>query len=466
MTKCRVGPWVCVLIALGTLLLRQLLLRRISVTQTSDAVPQRLLGELSSRVSLMESKMTLLSSSSVAEEGERTQAEIKARLAEAGALLEEVVSLKRATLDTIPRGAALKPAVQLAQLRAALTRAELRAKTAESEAQAWKVKASASDPTGAVENTAAAASPTQAVGPTTAPWLIIGIPTVPRPNNVDYISGALNSIIDALPTSPMHPLYRRVSVLLMNNRMQGHLRFQQLRAKYGNPENKATYRPEVQFVVNAARVVDAGADAGSPNVPGARVRQQTLDVVSNIRAAAKQNPSYYLFLEDDMAMCDQAMLVIEYLLTRVTARAPNWFAVRASFGLNGIFMQGRDIGAFASYLEKHRARRPPDHLVVEWFAGESAESKQYKAGRPHFGFRYNIFDHRGTTSTLRSAQQVGFPSCYEELVEPIVFEVESFKPKVCPHDDFWPCTVQEEAPQSATGILSKRLWIPGLKPEK
>ncbi len=50
---------------------------------------------------------------------------------------------------------------------------------------------------------------------------------------------------------------------------------------------------------------------------------------------------------------------------------------------------------FAGYLTQHQQRRPPDHLVVEWYAGESAESKAYKGGRANIGFKYNMFNHIG-----------------------------------------------------------------------
>jgi hypothetical protein len=109
----------------------------------------------------------------------------------------------------------------------------------------------------------------------------------------------------------------------------------------------------------------------------------------------------------------------------------------------GIFMPNEDMKVFAEYLMKHHARRPPDHLVVEWFAGETAESAHHKKNRANIGFRYNIFDHIGVTSTLRGAKQTGFPHCYEELLEPTVFQVEAFSKTQCPDDDIWPCSVDK-----------------------
>jgi hypothetical protein len=72
-------------------------------------------------------------------------------------------------------------------------------------------------------------------------------------------------------------------------------------------------------------------------------------------------------------------------------------------------------------------------------AGETDESRRYRGARVNVGFRYNIFQHIGAVSTLRSQQSGSFPACYEELVEPIVFKVEAFSKQECPQDDIWPC---------------------------
>ena len=81
----------------------------------------------------------------------------------------------------------------------------------------------------------------------------------------------------------------------MNNRLSGHLRFEEAEKKYSDPSNP--YKNDVIFQVrqlittrchtsslmqcnatrphsqlNKNRLVDSGQDAGSPNKPGAKVR--------------------------------------------------------------------------------------------------------------------------------------------------------------------------------------------------
>ena len=50
----------------------------------------------------------------------------------------------------------------------------------------------------------------------------------------------------------------------------------------------------------------------------------------------------------------QSIRASVYLLDRATSYAASWLAVRASFGLNGIFMKGKDLDTFADYLVKHQ----------------------------------------------------------------------------------------------------------------
>ncbi len=107
--------------------------------------------------------------------------------------------------------------------------------------------------------------------------------------------------------------------------------------------------------------------------------------------------------------------------------------------MNGILLQSKDLNSFADYLIQHQTRRPPDHLVVEWFAGETEQSKAYKNNRKHIGFKYNIFDHLGVVSTIREAESPPYPRCYHLLQPPVVFEVETWNSVECSQDCITPC---------------------------
>lgn len=193
-----------------------------------------------------------------------------------------------------------------------------------------------------------------------------------------------------------------------------------------------------KFETNPHPVQADGNDAGDANRPGARVRRQTRDVADVFEAAAGLG-RYGMTMEDDFRLCPHALRALLYLIDKLNTQWDKWILARVSFGLNGGVMAADDMSAFASYLRDHVRRRPPDHLLVEWFAGERAESARHKNQRPHFCFRHNLFEHLGFHSTLRSSATALFPGCYEELLEPVLFEVEAFKLRACAHDDIWPC---------------------------
>jgi hypothetical protein len=119
--------------------------------------------------------------------------------------------------------------------------------------------------------------------------------------------------------------------------------------------------------------------------------------------------------------------------------------LRVSYGLNGGVIRGEDVPVFSGYLAEHLARRPPDHLFVEWFAGERPVSAAQKAGRPHAAFKYNLWEHFGQTSSLRLGESPPYALCYDPLTEGVVFEVEAFKPLICAHDFVWPCWPRGDA---------------------
>jgi hypothetical protein len=277
--------------------------------------------------------------------------------------------------------------------------------------------------------------------PSSKAWLVVGLPTVPRRGDIDYLSPTVASFLSQMPDDPSDPFFGRVRVVVMNMRPGKHAVFDACRAWVSSTFKG---RSHVTFVENSApgpNPMPGRTDRGTKDIPGFAVRQQTRDLADLISHASVAGASeYYLFSEDDMRFCEHSIVALRYLINKAGYYRSDWFAIRVSYGMNGILMRnGDDLHAFAGYLRQHQARRPPDHLVVEWFAGEKPQSAAVKKGRAHMAFRYNIFDHLGQRSSLRSTNSPTYPICYEPLVVPVLFEVEAFKPKRCASDDIWPC---------------------------
>lgn len=277
-------------------------------------------------------------------------------------------------------------------------------------------------------------------------WLTIGIPTIGRRNNEDYLLQTLSSLVDQLPSEPTDLFYNNVLIVVVNlqtNPLE-HQRYQEAKKLYSNPSNpKSIYFEFHDYGGTDENPLPNLRDTGTPNKPGYLVRKQTRDLVKVLKLSFDKS-SFYMFLEDDMLLCSFGYVTLSYLINKSSKYHPNWLAIRLSYGMNGIIMHSKDLETFGNYLIKHQARRPPDHLVVEWYAGETPESKEYKKNRANIGFRYNIFHHLGTTSTLRQQHSPSYLTCYEELLEPTVFEVEAFNKNQCPNDDIWPCNIDEK----------------------
>jgi hypothetical protein len=293
-------------------------------------------------------------------------------------------------------------------------------------------------------------------------WLSIGIPTISRLHHEDYLLQTLDHMAAQLPSNPADLLYGQVLITVVNlqaiipeKASDIHRVYDQAKQKYTNPENPySIYFEFIELTLESTIVKELNPDPvpgrsiqndpGNANKPGYLVRRQTRNLVMVLYHIFHKS-DYYIFVEDDMQLCSYGFMVLHYLINKINTYYPknhgsHWLAVRFSYGMNGLlFHNNQDLKTFADYLIKHQARRPPDHLVVEWYAGETPESKDYKQQRVNIGFKYNLFDHLGSVSTLRSGKQATYPRCYDWLVEPTVFEVEAYNARKCPKDDIWPC---------------------------
>ena len=287
-------------------------------------------------------------------------------------------------------------------------------------------------------------------------WLAVGIPTIARREDEDYLLRTLESYYVQLPSSPSDPLWGRIKIVVMNNHLEGerHAVYEQAERKYlKSARGRAHFdferisAPPLSKVVAAAAPAPAGAGRGRGR-PTSRQKKQTRHVVHLMRYVAQQHrPHVYIFAEDDFVLCRQGLLAFEYLVRKATSYFDDWLSIRVSFGLNGLLIPGRDLPTLASYAESHQARRPVDHLAVEWFAGETPEAAAYKGRRPHVAYKYNLLDHIGEVSTLRRARggsKMNYPGCWQLLGQPTNFDVESYDPDACPHDDVSPCVPEAE----------------------
>lgn len=287
-------------------------------------------------------------------------------------------------------------------------------------------------------------------------WLVVGIPTVHRKNNEDYLLQSLRAIAEQLPSDPSDLMYGRILVIVVNvqDNPSAHTRYLEAKKEFHHSHHpKSMYFEFHDSAGPDVNPMPGSHDVGSPNKPGARVRRQTRDIAKVVQMSVNRG-HYYLFSEDDMVLCPSGLTTMQYLISKASSYHPDWLAIRASYGMNGIIMHNKDLNEFANYMIENQKRRPPDHLVVEWYAGETPKSKSYKKKRANIGFRYNIFNHLGTVSTLRSTASPSYLTCYQELLEPTVFQVEAFNPKQCPHDDIWPCSHVEKSQQSHLDLTS------------
>jgi len=151
-------------------------------------------------------------------------------------------------------------------------------------------------------------------------WLVIGIPTVGRKNNEDYLLTSLATIAEQLPIDSSDLLYHKILLVIVNMQGVGHTRFEEAKTIYtsiANPKSPyfffidaSTETLEDPKYPKGSGSLSSQHDLGNANVPGYAVRKQTRDIVVVMRKCMHKS-KYYLFLEDDMKFCPHGLFVIQ-----------------------------------------------------------------------------------------------------------------------------------------------------------
>ncbi|DBA98364.1 TPA: hypothetical protein ACH3X3_012380 [Trebouxia sp. C0006] len=274
-----------------------------------------------------------------------------------------------------------------------------------------------------IETTADDTSPSLA-------WLAIGIPTVPRHNDTDYLTSTLEFLLSELPSDSTDPLFDKVRVVVMNNSPGQHLVY----AKVQNRVTQGAHDPDNVFAQKAALYVEFVDNPGSVDDPAPEDRPEPDDFDNPTNIPGR--------------MCPHTMRLLPYMLAKLNAMpsAQKWLGLRISYGMNGILLRSEDLKSFATYMRTRIELLPPDLIWPEWFSGHGPRTMANRR-RPMAAYRYNLLEHIGAVSSFKvRVDRPAFPKCYESMADVwSLARAERFQEKKCPNSDLSPCTMSADA---------------------
>jgi len=158
--------------------------------------------------------------------------------------------------------------------------------------------------------------------------------------------------------------------------------------------------------------------------PGAKVRQQSMDLLSLI-AATRGRGEHVLLTEDDAPLCPGALARIGRSVGLLQVWRRPWSALRTSIGFIGIVVPDVQLQSLAAFIKRYYLRKPPDILLIEWMHGnwqggvrKEAEARGAVATQlarqpatTHHVTDVNLFLHKGGVSSLRKTHLPKFPRC-------------------------------------------------------
>ena len=284
--------------------------------------------------------------------------------------------------------------------------------------------------------------------PTSEVWLRMALMSIGRKDSSLYLLRTLVSILEQLP--PHDPLSAHVQVVTINNQEppEAHTVFARAREQFAS-------HPSARFITKR-RPTPGLRCPGAPGKVTANVQRQSCDLVAAINAILDMQPAaaHVMMMEDDWLFCPNGLGSLHYAVNKAYRYDPNWIALRVSYGFNGVVVRQADLPSLQAHLAKHFERRPPDHLLFEWFSGERPDTRQQALGRSYRIYRHNLFFHIGVKSTINQPSHRFIPGCYALLYDWLL-PAEVFNEKDCPDDDLWPC--KEASRHAPTDFAVPRL---------
>ncbi|KAL0490516.1 MGAT4C [Acrasis kona] len=287
--------------------------------------------------------------------------------------------------------------------------------------------------------------------------IAIGMTTIRRPNDEDYLLKTLDSIRRQQEQSSKAST---LTTYILHTRTTEHKILKQAKNQY---KDYAPFHFYEQNLYNDA-IWKAGKVKGRVREMRPEDLQQNIDssaVVDIVnKDFCKKHPNGYLMImEDDFELCPFAL---EHLYRSVYAAQHLYFGnftgLRVSYGFNGIILHCFDLPRIKDHLYNDMTAGPPDDMLGNFMTKISPEGKAYFSPERSLAvYRHNIMKHIGDVSVVfyNYKPQRVFPGCYDSLYFGGLGNQERYNYPVCKDKEFSPCS----HPQMGGSILTSHRGI-------